>query len=124
MKQYTIHINRFGTEPEPDVRAVPEGFNWVALIFAPLWALAKGYWWVFVGIMFANIFFSGWADYFGLDLVGQAVINITINILVGFYANDLARWTLGRRGFKEEDVVSGDNREHAIECYLHSLQTI
>lgn len=124
MKLYTIHVSRFGTDPEPDVRAVPEGFNWVALIFSPIWALVKGYWWVFIGIMIANVFFSGWAGFFGLDLIGQAVVNIALNMLVGFYANDLARWTLRKRGFTEEDVLSGENRDHAIERYLHSLQTI
>jgi hypothetical protein len=121
MKLYTIHVSRFGTDPEPDVRSVPEGFNWAALIFSPLWALVKGYWWVFIGIMILNVFFSGWASFFGLDLMGQAVVNIALNILVGIYANDLARWTLKRRGFVEEDVISGGSGDHAIERYLHQL---
>lgn len=123
MKIYSIHVAQFCTDPEPDMRCVSEGFNWAAFIFAPFWALVKGYWLVFIAISVLNVFFMGMVAFFGLDLIGQAVVNIGFNMLVGIYANDLARWTLQKRGFVEEDVVSGENPEHALERYVYNIQT-
>jgi len=123
MKLYTVHIQKYGLDPEPDIRLIKEGFNWAALIFALFWALIKGYWWVAAGIFGASIIISGLLNLLGVDLFGQAVVNIAFNILLGVYANDLARWTLNRRGFVEEDVVSGASYDHAMRSYIATLQT-
>ena len=121
MKLFTIHIQKYGKDPVPDVRAVKEGFNWVAFIFTALWALVKGYWWVAFGLFALEIAITAILAAIGLDLFGQAVVNIAFNLLVGIYANDLARWSLARRGFTEDEVVSAASKEHAVERYVLSL---
>jgi uncharacterized protein DUF2628 len=122
MTLYTVHLQKYGVDPYPDVRVVKEGFNWVAFIFTAIWALVKGYWWVAGGLFLLEIVLSALLAAIGLDLFGQAVVNIAFNLLVGIYANDLARWTLARRGYIEEDVVSGASQNHALERYVASLQ--
>lgn len=121
MKLFTIHVQKYGVDPEPDIRLVKEGFNWPAFVFSALWAVFKGYWWVAIGIFAASMAISFVLALFGLDLFGQAVVNIAFNLLLGIYANDLARWTLSRRGYVEEEVVSGVSNDHALERYLHSM---
>ncbi len=121
MKIYSVHYQKYGLEPEPDIRLVREGFNWAAFVFSLLWAVLKGYWWVALGILAVSITISGLLAVLGLDLFGQAVVNIAFNLLLGFYANDLARWTLKRRGYKEEDVVAADNADHGLELAVHKL---
>jgi hypothetical protein len=123
MKLYTVHIEKYGIDPAPDIRLIKEGFNWAAFIFSVLWSLIKGYWWVSAGILTVSLIMSFISSLFGLDLFGQAVVNIAFNLLVGVYANDLARWTLKRRGFIEEDVVSGVSYDHALRSYIATLQT-
>jgi len=124
MKLFTIHIQKYGLDPEPDLRAIKEGFSWPAFVFSFFWAIVKGYWLVAICILVVSGAISLALGVFGLDLFGQAVVNIAFNMLVGFFANDMARWTLAQRGYVEEEVVSGVSRDHALEQYLHSLQTI
>ena len=97
MKLYTVHVQKYGVDPEPDIRLIKEGFNGFAFVFSVLWALFKGYWLVAVGIFAVSVVISVIFGLIGLDLFGQAVVNIGFNILVGLYANDLARWTLSRK---------------------------
>jgi hypothetical protein len=118
MKLFTIHRNDYGLSPEPDIRVVKEGFNGFACIFSFLWALIGGYWMLAIGLLVVSVIISGVFGVLGLDLFGQAVVNIAFALLVGYQANDLVRWTLKRRGFKECDVVSAANAEHALERYL------
>ncbi|NVK18751.1 MAG: DUF2628 domain-containing protein [Methylocystaceae bacterium] len=121
MKLFSIHVQKFGLDPIPDMRAVKEGFNWFAFVLTFIWAAIKGYWWVAGGIFAAEIVISGFLAAIGLDLVGQAVVNIAFNLLVGIYANDLARWSLARRGFIEDEVVSASSADHALERYVRTL---
>jgi len=123
MNIYTVHIQKYGVDPEPDVRVVKEGFNWLAFVFSVLWAVVKGYWWVAFGVLVCSLTISLLLGVFGLDLFGQAVVNIAFNLLLGVYANDLARWTLSKRGFVEEEVVSAVSYDHALQTYVTSLQT-
>jgi len=121
MKLFSIHVQKFDLDPIPDMRAVKDGFNWPAFILTFIWALFKGYWWVAGGLFAVEIIISGILAAIGLDLVGQAVVNIAFNLLVGIYANDLARWTLARRGFTEDEVVSASSGDHALERYVRTL---
>ncbi|WP_135081403.1 DUF2628 domain-containing protein [Terasakiella sp. SH-1] len=123
MKIYTVHIQKFGLDPEPDVRLVKEGFNWAAFVFSLFWALMKGYWWVALSIFALSMAISVFLGVFGLDLFGQAVVNISFNMLLGIYANDLARWTLRRRGYLEEDVISAQSVDHGLQLVVSKLQT-
>lgn len=118
MKIFTVHIRKFGLEPYADIRLVKEGFNWPAFVFSPIWALVKGYWGVLTAILAVSFGISVILSLLGLDLFGQAVVNIAFNFLLGIYANDLARWTLSRRGYVEEEVVSAVSRDHALERYV------
>lgn len=123
MKLFTIHVQRYGIDPALDIRPLKEGFNWLACFFTVLWALFCGYWMVAGLLLAAEVIISLILSAIGLDLLSQAVVNIAFNLLVGIYANDLARWTLKRRGYSEEEVVSGINSEHALERYVQTLQT-
>lgn len=124
LKLYTVHVEKYGINPEPDIRLVKEGFNWAACVFSVVWALIKGYWWVALGLLGAEIVLSLGMILLNLDDMAQIILNIGFAAFVGVYANDLARWTLSRRGFVEDDVVGGQNAEHALQRYLNDRQTI
>ena len=121
MKLYSVHVQKFGLDPTPDVRLIKDGFNSWAFVFSFLWALVRGYWWVAGGLLALSVVISLILGVLGLDLFGQAVVNIAFNILVGLFANDMARWTLSKKGYVEEDLVSAASNQQGLEKYLNSL---
>jgi hypothetical protein len=90
---------------------VRDGFSWSAALFAPLWMLAHRLWLPLLGYVVAaalielvresGVVASGWTT----------IAAIALNLLVGFEADTLRRWSLGRRGWAMLGSVSGRNRE-------------
>jgi Protein of unknown function (DUF2628) len=92
---------------------VKDGFQPMAAAFAPFWLLAERLWLPFLG--YAAIFaLAQW----GLPWLGiggrWGVYTIAgLNLLTGFEADTLKRWSLARRGWRTLGSISGRNRE---EC--------
>ena len=90
---------------------VPDGFSWSAAFLAPLWMLAHRLWLPLLGYVVAAVLIelvresdmvaSGWAT----------IAAVALNLLVGFEADTLRRWSLARRGWVTLGSVSGRNRE-------------
>lgn len=104
MRVFTIHA-RDGQKPR--ARLVPEGFSVWALVFGALWLLWRGLWLVLLGYLAlaAAIAFlpSPW----------EGPAGIALQLLLGFHAHDLERWTLRRRGYAMGGVVAGADEEEA-----------
>jgi hypothetical protein len=92
---------------------VKEGFTWSAAVFTPLWLIVNRVWWPLVGYIIA----MGALE--GIRLLGvvppawPTLVSLALHILVGFEADTLRRWSLGRRGWTTLGSVSGKN---AAEC--------
>jgi hypothetical protein len=89
-----------------------EGFSAGALIFGPFWLVAHRAW-IPAGVTFVLAV---------LILVfshppTSAVLFLGLSLLLGFSGRDLVRWSIGRRGYLESNVVSGRNEEEA-RCRL------
>jgi hypothetical protein len=90
---------------------VRDGFSWSAALFAPLWMVAHRLWLPLLGYVVvaalielvreAGIAASDWAT----------IAALALNVLVGFEADTLRRWSLARRGWVTLGSVSGRNRE-------------
>jgi len=124
MKSYTIHRQAFGPDAVPNFRAIQDGFNWIAFFIPFLWALLQGYWWIAAGTFFLSLTLSLTISLIGLDLYGHIVVNLGFNLLIGLYANDLARWTLNRRGYSEKEVIIASDGDHALARYLHQKENL
>ncbi len=92
---------------------VRDGFSWRAALFSPFYFLVRGEW-------------LGLTAYIGTALVLAGVLALTdaqpdwiawsiilLNVIAGFEANELKRWSLTRRGWQEIATVSGRGREEA-----------
>ena len=113
MRVYSVHMRRQSLDPDRDMVLVKEGFSWPALFFSVFWALWCRLWWVALGLVVVNVVVSAVLAVLGADPVSEGVISFGMAILFALLANDLKRWTLSRRGFRQVGVVAATNAEAA-----------
>jgi hypothetical protein len=95
------------------IQFVRDRFAWGAFLFAPLWLLWHRLW-IALAIYFAVIAaLTGALWSLGAGVEPRAWIVLLVNLLLGFEAASVRRWTLVRRGWREHGAVSGDDREAA-----------
>lgn len=92
---------------------IKEGFTWSAAFFGPLWLLAHRLWWALLGwgVLALGLQAAQKAAFVSETTAGFVALGI--NLLLGFEADSLRRWTLQRRGWRMLGTVSGRNAE---EC--------
>lgn len=92
---------------------VKEGFTWSAAILTPLWLIVNRLWWPLVGYIIAMGALEGVRLSAVVPAAWPTLVSLALHILVGFEADTLRRWQLGRRGWATLGSVSGKN---AAEC--------
>ena len=118
MRHYTVHLRRHGLDPDRDLVLVKEGFSWPAFFFSMLWALWLRLWLVAGLFLLVQAALSLVLAVWRPDPVSAAAVSAGAALILAFAANDLRRWTLGRRGFVETSVVAADNRDGAERRFL------
>lgn len=113
MRVYTVHRRHHNLDPDSGVVLVKEGFSWPALFFSLFWALWCRLWWVALGLFVVNAVLSAVLTLLGIDSVSEAAISLGLAVLVGLLGNDLKRWTLNRRGFRQIGIVAAADLEAA-----------
>ena len=117
MSVYTVHEpppRRGAAAPEAERFAfVRDGFSLWAFLFAPLWMLRHRMWLVLVGYVVIAVGLQIGARVLGGSAPAGAAIGILLGLLVGLEAGTLRRFTLGRCGWQNIGVVSGDDVEDA-----------
>ena len=117
MRTYTIH-----EAPDPVAdridRAealvfVKDGFSWPAAVFGPLWLLVNRLWWPLLGYAAVSIALQFPEFLLSFDQRWPALAGLALNLLLGFEADTLRRWTLERRGWQTIGTVSGKTKD---EC--------
>lgn len=108
MRIYTVHLRMASREPDRDAVLVKEGFSWPAFFFTVIWALFTRQWLVAVILFGAGVVYSLILATLGFDPVATVAGGVLFNIGVGLLGNDLRRWSLAVRGYREAGVVAGD----------------
>jgi hypothetical protein len=92
---------------------VKEAFSWRALLFGPLYFLARGEWLALAAYVAAAALAVGVLELFGAadDLTGFALL--LLNVIAGFEASELERWSLARAGWREVGTVTAARRDDA-----------
>ena len=121
MRLYTVHLRRHGLDPDRDLAAVKEGFCWPAFFFSVPWALWNRLWLVGLALLAAQAAVGGAVALLGLDPLSQGAATLGLAVIIGMSANDLRRWTLGRRGFDEAAVVTGGDADAALGRFLEDM---
>ncbi len=122
MRTYSVHH----TQPTPQATAdyadgavfVREGFAVFAFLFHFFWFLYHRMWLVFVLYLAVSVAASVAIDLIGLNPLSGLIAATAINLIVGFEANDLRRWTLARKGYDLIAVVRARSLIEAEEKYF------
>jgi hypothetical protein len=103
MKIWTAH-----SKPRAEPLLVREGFSFGALLFGPLWLAARRAWWPAGAALLLTILIL-----FLSTPPASTVLLVGLMLILGLSGNDLVRWSIGRRGYVESNVVSGQNEDAA-----------
>ncbi|MCA3366560.1 MAG: DUF2628 domain-containing protein [Roseomonas sp.] len=109
MRVWTVHQRAALAGKPARTVMVREGFSWWAALFPLFWFLAKRLWLV------AALYFS-LATFMGFVLPASISpwAMMALQILTGFEARNLQRWSLERQGFRLMGVVQGRDEEGAV----------
>jgi hypothetical protein len=116
MPVYTVHApaTEAADSRAPDKFVfVRDGFHVWAMVFGPLWLIAKRLWLALIGwiVVVAGIEIGLRSLGVGRPMV--AVVGLILAILTGLEASTLQRWTYSRRKWRQLDVVVADDEESA-----------
>ena len=128
MRLYSVH-----TPADPAAGSIPgagddglilvkEGFCWPAFFLSAMWAAYHRMWLVMTVLIGAQVAISAAVTLSGLDEWSAAVVSLAVAAIIGHGANDVRRWSLGRRGWCECDVVRGDDTESAEYRFVENSE--
>jgi hypothetical protein len=122
---YTVHHRQEAsgslTGLGDDAVLVKEGFSWPAFFIPPIWLIYKRMWIVLVFYVAVTIALTVLAQVALLPDSAVFVGNLAVNLILGLQGNDLYRWTLARRRYREQAVVVGRNLVTAEQRYFQAI---
>ena len=116
MTVYSVHVRDTGLKP--NLALVKDGFSWPAAVFGFIWALVVGAWDVALVLLGVQIVAGVLVPLLIGDATAQTVVQLGVSVVIGLIANELRRWSLGRRGLYEDAVVTAHDKEEAERRYL------
>jgi hypothetical protein len=108
-----------GVPDLPDrVRFEKQGFSWSALLFGPVWLLARGLWRAFVGwFAFAALILLA-ARYDVISAGAAVLLIVLLQIYLGFAGRAEAAAAFERAGWRLDDIAVGADRASAERSYF------
>ena len=83
--------------------------SWAALLFAPIWLLAKRYWIALLVYLAAATVIMVGLSLFQANPTWNALAYLALNVIVALEADSISRWSLERKGYHIVGSVSGAN---------------
>ena len=119
MRIYTVHELPGAPLDGAGIVLVKEGFSfpafllsWVWLLFCRLW-IALGLW---IGLTAVTSFLA--ERYLGVE--AAMLVSLALQLMLGFEANDIRRWTLARKGYREIGITAGASLEEAERRFFEN----
>ena len=99
---------------------VRDGFTWLAGFLPPVWMAFNRLWIALLVYLLALFALTLLLRAFGVDQSMIGLITLAANIVIGFEADSIKRWTLERRGWGELGTVTGRNRAECVRRFFDS----
>ncbi len=121
MRLYTVYQ---GPEAagEADLLFIKDGFCWPALFLPFIWPLFRGLWLVALAILVSMLAFSALVESGAITPLAGSVLEVVLTLAVAFEGNNLRRWRLSRRGWREVGMVSGRNLADAERAFFREIE--
>jgi len=125
LKIYTVHVKKDVVQAAEKPIFLREGFNIFAFALTGFWLLYHRLWLPMIAVIACNVGLVELADRHWASPVAIGILQLALNALVGFHANDWLRSKLARQGYLFADITTGDSLLRAerryFERYLKSL---
>ena len=99
---------------------VGDRFSWLAALFGQLYFILRGEWLGLLVYVAAALVLSGLLYLAGADSGWFVWMFVFLNIVAGFEASELKRWSLARAGWREIATVSGRGQEEAERRFFEA----
>lgn len=119
MRIYTVHELPGAPLDGDGIVLVKEGFSFPAFAFSWAWALYHRMW-VALAIWIGITVTLSWAAQAAFGPSAAMVVSLALNFMLGAEGNDIRRWTLARRGYREAGLATGASLEEAERNFLAS----
>lgn len=121
MRLYTVYQGP-QARGEMDLVFIKDGFCWPALFLPVVWPLFRRLWLVAVVVFVAMAGLSALVETGLVAPFVGSVAEAAIALAVAFEGNNLRRWTLSRRGWREVGMVSGRRLVDAERAFFERVE--
>lgn len=118
MKIYTVHVKPGTLNAAENPVFIREGFNWLAFFFTFLWALYHRLWLIALLLLAYNMALMSLGKAHFFSAAGIGILQLAMQVFVGFHAGDWQRQALARRGYIIADIATGDSLLRAEQRYF------
>jgi hypothetical protein len=88
---------------------VKDGYNWLAAAWPPFWLLGQQLWLALAAYVAAACGIVALASALGAPAGWAGLLLLGLNLLIGFEADNIMRWSLDRTGWRVIGTVVGRN---------------
>ena len=92
---------------------IRDGFSWRTALFSPVYLVLRGEWLALAAYAAAAIVAAAVLWLAGAENQWYGWTFMLLNVVAGFEANEIERWSLARAGWREIGTVSGRGHEEA-----------
>ncbi|MBX3494811.1 MAG: DUF2628 domain-containing protein [Parvibaculum sp.] len=117
MRIYTVHELPGAPLDGAGIVLVKEGFSVPAFVFSWAWLLWHRLW-IAAALWIALIIVVSLVAQNLLGAEGAAICSLALQLMLGFEANDIRRWTLARKGYRMVGLAGGGNLEEAERAFF------
>jgi hypothetical protein len=117
MRIYTVHELQGAPLDGAGIVLVKEGFSLPAFAFSWIWLLWHRLW-VALALWIALLVAISLIAQNLLGAEAIAICSLALQVLLGFEANDIRRWTLERKGYRMVGLAGGGNLEEAERAFF------
>jgi len=116
-KIFNVYEKPEAAEPTERVELVREGFSFFAFALNVFWLIFNRMWWVLLGYLVVLVLAMLGAQMLQLSEISRMLMQVGINLLLGFHAYDLQGWVLKRRGYRLGGVLVAESELSAQRRY-------
>lgn len=116
-KIYSVYEKPEASEPTERVELLRDGFAFWAFVLNIFWLLANRMW-VLAGAYFGvAVACAMAAELLHFTEVTNMLIQLFVQLMLGFHAYDLQGWVLKRRGYRFAGIIAADSVTAATRRY-------